>query len=200
MDKPAQAPASLPARTDWTGADDLTLVHGLLKHDQRVHERAWREFDRRYRTQIRARVKATVQRTLAARRDLDDIVSEVMCALLADDCAALRNFDPARATLEAYVLLFAKCRALDYVDALRARVAGQQLDSLEALDDDNGGGALWIAGERGLVATANLDDAIDQMRAEAAEPARLSQSKAARRARRRAQREAAKIGPVACES
>ncbi|HJU22557.1 MAG TPA: hypothetical protein VJ891_08610, partial [Casimicrobiaceae bacterium] len=101
------SPVSIPtARIDWKHASDTDLVDGLLRRDAG----AWREFDQRYRWKIRARVRCVASCMPAALRDVDEIVGEVMCWLLTDDCALLRNFNPARATLEGYLLVIARSK------------------------------------------------------------------------------------------
>jgi DNA-directed RNA polymerase specialized sigma24 family protein len=123
-------------------SDDQTLVDDLLRRDAK----AWREFDQRFRPQMRQRVKSVVRFSLVARREIDDIVANVLCALLADDCAKLRRFDATKAPLEAWILIITKNKALSYLRAVRCRPLALSLDDLlEIEDSDTQAGARWIA-------------------------------------------------------
>lgn len=85
--------------------DDLQLVRRLLAHDGE----AWRTFVERFERLILARVTATARecRVDLQRSDAEDLVADVLSALLANDMASLRRFE-GRSRLSTWLAVVAR--------------------------------------------------------------------------------------------
>jgi hypothetical protein len=105
-------PKKSPVIKDWSNADEITLVRGMLSEPSgrgwpSSRDYAYFEFTRRYEAAMNQKIRWVLSkcpRTLRASDMIDDIKSDAYTALLTNDMARLRQFDANKGTLRAWIL------------------------------------------------------------------------------------------------
>lgn len=129
---------------DWARVEDRDLVDGMIDRDNG----AWREFMRRMGPTISKRIKFVMSRFWRSLRTNDtfaEIKAEFIVALLQNDMARLRAFNPDKGGLVQWMSLIAQQTATSHLLKASRRPTEVEEEVVEEEGQDHQRGAYWVA-------------------------------------------------------